>query len=208
MYQNAHTPVGAMPAADLAGAVVDQRAGHRIHTVCRFAKVSSAHDEGLWRLCNISDRGIMFASHRAVAPGEPLSVVLSASVRLDAVVVWSDDARCGARFESDIDAASLLCALALEQQLPSHRALRLSVDRPALAFDETGMHAVRINDLSHYGVGLCHRNRLRAGANVKLRLDVGIEHRGIVRWANGERAGVRLLDPFVPAQLASACRVA
>ena len=52
------------------------------------------------------------------------------------------------------------------------------------------------------------RNRLRAGANVKLRLDVGIEHRGVVRWANGERAGVRLLDPFVPAQLASARRVA
>jgi hypothetical protein len=203
MFVDAQSPAGESRLTNLGHAKVDQRSTHRIHTVCRFARVTSRSGEGLWRLRNISDRGIMFLSHQDVPTGERLSIALSEKFILDAETVWSDGERCGARFDTKVDSAALLCALALDQQLPGHRPLRLAVDRPALAFDGTGMHPVRIRSLSPYGVGLRHRDRLHAGAAVKLRFDDGVEHRGVVRWADPRQAGLRLLDPLAPVRLAT-----
>ena len=185
-------------------AFAERREAHRIHTVCRFARVVSRCDRGLWRVCNISDRGMMFRTHRNAAPGERLSIALSDDVTLEAVVVWSDAERCGVRFNAPIDSGALLCALAQAQRSPHYRPLRLDVDGWALAFDETGVHSVRIRNLSRCGVGLSHLNRIQAGRTVKLVLENGTERRGVVRWADQEQAGLSLLEPFTSDELASA----
>jgi hypothetical protein len=198
------------PALDDAGcartaeAVVERREAHRIHTVCRFARVASHRDQGLWRVLNISDRGMMFSSSRQTTLGEPLSISLSDNVMLAALVIWSEDERCGVRFVDPVDSTALLCALATEQRSPRHRSLRLAVDGWALAFDEAGIHSVRVRNISRHGVGLDHPNRLQRGGAVKLLFESGAEHRGVVRWANAEQAGLFLLEPFTPYEMASA----
>lgn len=182
----------------------DRRSGHRVHTICRFARVESRGDQGLWRVCNLSDEGMMLRTPRPLAPGEPLAIALSERVTLEALVVWSDDLRCGVRFLEPVDSTWLLCTLANEQRAPDYRSLRLAVDGWALGFDEAGVHAVQVRDVSRHGVGLYHPGCMQRGSPFKLLFENGAEHRGVVRWADRERAGLLLLDPFSAEELASA----
>ena len=200
------TAAGTMRRLQQAPNFVERREVYRIHTVCRFARVACRGDEGLWRVCNMSDRGMMFRSHCRAGPGEPLSIALSDNLTLAAVVVWSDADHIGARFVEPVDSAALLCGLATAQRSPQYRALRLAVDGRALAFDEGGVHAVRIRNISRHGVGLDHPNRLRRGTKVKLVFEDGTERRGVVRWADQAQAGLFLLEPFAPDEMASARR--
>ena len=186
--------------------LVERREVHRIHTVCRFAKVAFRGDEGLWRVCNISDRGMMFRSPCRAIPGEPLSISLSDNLTLEGIIVWSDSAHCGIRFLEPINSIALLCALATEQRSPRYRALRLAVDGRALALDEHGVHTVRIRNISRHGVGLEHGNHLKRGTCVKLVFINGTEHRGVVRWADQAQAGLFLFEPFAPDEISSARR--
>ena len=50
------------------GGETERRADQRHLTVYRVAKVQSANDTGLWRVKNMSDRGMLFESGAAVAP--------------------------------------------------------------------------------------------------------------------------------------------
>ena len=187
-----------------APSLLERRESHRVHTVCRFAKVTGFGDEGLYRVCNISDRGMMFMSRCRANPGERLSISLSESVTLETKVAWSDAEHVGVRFTEPVDSTALLCALATEQRSPHYRPLRLAVDGPALAVDEAGVHSVRIRNISRHGVGVDHRACLQRGSAVKLLLVNGSEHRGVVRWASPVQAGLFLLEPFTPDEMASA----
>jgi hypothetical protein len=182
----------------------DRRGSHRIHTVCRFARVIGCGDSGLWRVCNMSDRGMMLRSRLSPRQGEPLSISLSETAKLEAAVVWSDLEHIGVRFIEPVDSTALLCALATEQRSPHYRSLRLAVDRAAMAVDEAGIHAVRIRNISRHGVGIEHPDSLRRGTGVRLVFDEGAERRGVVRWADQEQAGLFLLEPFSLEEMASA----
>jgi hypothetical protein len=186
--------------------LVERRQVHRIHAVCRFALVSRREDEGLWRVCNISDGGMMLKSDCRAEPEEPVAVSLSANVTLAATVLWSDSEHCGIRFREPVDSTALLCALATEQRSPRYRPLRLDVDGRALVFDEAGFHVVRVLNISRHGVGLGHDDRLRRGAAVRIVFETGGERRAVVRWADREQAGLFLLEPLSPDDMASARR--
>ena len=195
-----------MKAVQQSPRLLERRGTHRVHMVCRFARVAVAGDTGLWRACNISDRGMMFRSRSRAAPGQPLSIALSDGVALEASVVWSDAEHIGVRFAEPVDAAALLQSLAAEQRSPNHRPLRLAVDGRALAFDEAGVHPVRVCNISRHGVGIVHAGRLRRGTRIKLVFENGAERRGVVRWADREQAGLFLFEPFTPDEMASARR--
>jgi hypothetical protein len=186
--------------------LVERREVHRIRSVCRFARVSWRADEGLWRVCNISDGGMMLRSDCRAEPGDPLAVSLSDNVTLDASVLWSDSEHCGIRFREPVDSTALLCALATEQRSPRYRPLRLAVDGRAVVLDEAGSHAVRLRNVSRHGVGLDHDGRLCPRAAVRLVLGAGRNRRAIVRWADREQAGLFLFEPFSADEIASARR--
>ena len=63
---------------------------------------------------------------------------------------------------------------------------------------------MRLRNLSRMGVGLRHARRIRRGGTVKLVFGNGVERRGAVRWANDEQAGLLLLEPLAPHELACA----
>ena len=206
MLSSARTPAKRTAINPGTKAFIERRTTRRIHTVCRFARVTSRSGQGLWRVCNISDYGMMFRTLCPVKPGERLAIALSEGIGVDAVVIWSEPGCCGVHFDAPVDSAALLGALARDRRSPRYRPLRVAVDAAALVYDETGVHPVRLRNLSRCGVGLRHAKRIRRGSTVKLVFGNGVERRGVVRWANDEQAGLLLLEPLAPHELACAGR--
>lgn len=186
---------------------LERRGGQRIHTVLRVAKVSRAHDVGLWRVHNISDGGMMMATSVPVTPGERLAIALSDRVTLEATMRWWDGAHCGVAFDRKIDCAALLHELVAEQRAPFYRPPRLPVSSRAIVYCDKGLHSVRLHNLSQHGAGFSHAGRLLPGMAAKLLFEDGDEHRGVVRWSRDGRAGMYLVEPFCCARLESACRI-
>lgn len=189
-------------------AVLERRADHRFRTVYRVAKVATGCDLGLWRVRNISDRGMMLATGVKVAPGEHLSIALSDTATVEGKAVWCANGRCGIVFDRPIDSAALLAALVAEQRAPDYREPRLPVNTRALAYDETGIHSVKLCDMSQHGIGFTHHGRFQPGMKVKLLLENGIERRGVVRWSDDDHASLTLAEPFSCEELESASQLA
>jgi hypothetical protein len=182
---------------------LERRAEYRIRTVYRVAKVATGCDLGLWRVRNISNRGMMLLTSVRVAAGEHLSIALSDGVAIEGKIVWCEDGCCGIAFDQPIDSAALLRSLVEERQAPDHRAPRLPVSTRALAYDETGIHSVKICDLSQNGIGFTHHGDFRPGTKVKLLLENGLKRCGIIRWSDEGHAGLALLEPFTCEELNS-----
>jgi hypothetical protein len=185
----------------------ERRDSARFHTVLRVAQVVREHDVGLWRVRNISDGGIMLATHVQVIPGERLTVNLSDRVSIEGRAIWWDGERCGVAFERPIDCAAVLESLVVEQKSARYRPPRLSVATRAIAYCDKGLHSVRVYNLSHHGAAFTHDGCFRAGMAAKLHFETGEDYRGVVRWSEEGRAGLFLTDPIPGPKLESANRI-
>ena len=183
---------------------LERREACRFHTVMRVARVTREHDAGIWRIRNISDGGMMMITAMPVQTGERLSIALSESVVIEGRVGWWDGERCGVEFDARIDCAAVLGQLVAEQKAPRYRPLRLPVSTRAIAFCEKGLHTVRIHDISQHGAGFSHDGCFKAGMITRLSFAEGDEHRGVIRWSEGGRAGMYLVEPIACARLESA----
>ena len=186
--------------------VEERRASPRYRTLFRVAQVSRAHDVGLWRIRNISDEGMMLLTSGPVRVGEPVTLTLADEVSLEASVKWWDGERCGVEFDDPIDCAALLEALGDVQRASRSRPLRIPVNRRALAYCDRGLHTVHIHDVSQHGAGITHDGCFEPGMATKLHFESGDEYRGVVRWNEGGRAGVFLVEPIPCEKLESARR--
>jgi hypothetical protein len=183
---------------------LERRESTRFHTVLRIARVRREHDVGLWRVRNISDQGMMLASHVPLVPGEQLQVDLSDTVTIEGRVIWWDGERCGVAFDQPIDCAAILEKLMTERKQPQYRPPRLDVATRAIAYCDKGLHTVRVYNMSHHGAAFMHDGCFRAGMKAKLHFETGEEYRGVVRWSNEGRAGLFLTEPISCAKLESA----
>src|SRR3546814_15428789 len=102
-------------------ASTDRRDGDRYRTVWRIAKVIRNGDAGLWRVRNISDRGLMLAAHVPLAVGENLEIAPPDTVALPGEVVRSDTGRGRVSFGKEVDLAGLLQPFAADKRAhPQH----------------------------------------------------------------------------------------
>jgi hypothetical protein len=184
----------------------ERRSSPRFRTIFRVAQVTRAHVVGLWRIRNISDEGLMLLTAVRVRVGEQFSIALSDQVTLAATAMWWDGERCGVAFDEPIDCAALLGGLAEAQKGPGHRPLRLPVNTRALAYCERGLHTVHLHDISQHGAGFAHDGCFHPGMATKLHFETGDEYRGVVRWNQGGRAGMFLVEPIPCEKLESALR--
>jgi len=182
----------------------ERRDKARVHTVLRVARVEHAGDVGLWRVRNLSDHGMMLETGIRVVPGEELGIHLSDRISVRGRAAWCAGGRCGVEFDSPVDCAAILHDLHAEQRSPSFRALRLPVATRAIAYCEKGLHSVKIVNLSPLGASFEHDGCFTPGMSAKLQFENGEEHRGVVRWSEDGRAGLRLDQPFASARLESA----
>lgn len=194
---------GTSPAPESTSGGVDRRGGDRYRTVWRIAKVARDGDAGLWRVRNMSNRGMMLAADVPVAVGERLEVALSDRIAVRGHVVWAKEGRCGVAFDEEVDVAHMLRRLAAEQRAGDHRQLRLPVRMAARAVMEYQTIDIELIDLSQSGAGFRHDGRIEAGREIELVLASGIRRKAIVRWSRGERGGLWLTQPLDRADLES-----
>ena len=178
------------------GADGDRRGGDRYRTVWRIAKVMRNGDAGLWRVRNISDKGMMLAAEVPIAIGEKLEIALSDTVVLRGEVVWSDAGRCGVSFDKEVDVADVLKQLAAEQRATGYRQPRLPVRTQAQAVTDDGTTSIELVDLSQNGAGFVHDGHLEVGKELDLVLAGGVKRRAIVRWSRAGRGGLWLTQPL------------
>jgi hypothetical protein len=182
--------------------ILDRRASPRLRTVCFDVKVVRGENAGLFRARNISDTGIKLDTHWRLTPGERVLVKLSERLATHGTVSWSDGKRCGIEFCQPIDSSALLRTGAeLKRDDRRGGALRLATMTRATCYAENGIRAVKVTDISHYGMGLAHDGSLAAGMLLKLISESGVERNAAVRWAAEGRAGVRLTDPLTCEEL-------
>lgn len=185
------------------GADGDRRGGDRYRTVWRIAKVMRNGDAGLWRVRNISDKGMMLAADVPIAVGEKLEIALSDSVMIRGEVVWSDAGRCGVSFDKEVDVADVLKQLAAEQRATGYRQPRLPVSTQAQAVTDENTTSIELVDLSQNGAGFIHDGHLEVGKELDLILAGGVKRRAIVRWSRAGRGGLWLTQPLDRADLES-----
>ena len=174
----------------------DRRGGDRYRTVWRIAKVIRNGDAGLWRVRNISDKGMMLAADVPIAVGEKLEVALSDTVVIRGEVVWSDAGRCGVSFDKEVDVADVLKQLAAEQRATGYRQPRLAVSTQAQAVTDDGTTSIELVDLSQNGAGFVHDGHLEVGKEFDLILAGDVKRRAIVRWSRAGRGGLWLTQPL------------
>ncbi|MGV3730851.1 MAG: PilZ domain-containing protein [Sphingopyxis sp.] len=187
-----------LPAAD------DRRGGDRYRTVWRIAKVIRNGDAGLWRVRNMSDRGMMLAADVPITVGEKLEIALSDTVTLHGKVVWSDGGRCGVSFDTEVDVADVLKQLAAEQRAMGYRQPRLPVHSQAqIVADDGTTSRIELVDLSQHGAGFVHEAHFEVGKEFDLILAGGVKRRAIIRWSRNGRGGLWLTQPLDRADLES-----
>lgn len=189
--------------AEEQGAAADRRGADRYRTVWRIAKVVRNGDAGLWRVRNISDRGMMLAADVPIIVGEKLEIALSDTVVIRGEVVWSETGRCGVAFDKEVDVADVLKQLAAEQRATGYRQPRLPVRTQAQAVTDEGASSIELVDMSQNGAGFVHDGHLEVGKELDLILAGGIKRRAIVRWSRAGRGGLWLTQPLDRADLES-----
>ena len=187
----------------LIGSAAERRADQRHITVYRVAKVRRAGDTGLWRVKNMSDRGMLFESGAAVAPNEKLEIALSETVILTGWVAWSGDGKCGVAFDKPIRAAELLRELVAERETDRYRHLRIPVCFAAKLLVDGEEREIVVTSLSQFGVGITYKGDLRETALVHVALADGVWRPGNVRWVRDEAAGLCLASAFALSDLES-----
>ncbi|AJA08316.1 type IV pilus assembly PilZ [Sphingopyxis fribergensis] len=181
----------------------DRRGGDRYRTVWRIAKVMRNGDAGLWRVRNISDKGMMLAADVPIEVGEKLEIALSDTVTIRGEVVWSEAGRCGVSFDKEVDVADVLKQLAAEQRGSGYRQPRLPVRTQAQAVTDEATTSIELVDLSQNGAGFVHDGHLEVGKELDLILAGGVKRRAIVRWSRAGRGGLWLTQPLERTDLES-----
>jgi len=179
-----------------------QRNETRLCTVFLFAAARTETDEGLCRVNNISDQGMMVVTGLDVAVGEQIAITLSDAITLSAEIIWADAGRIGLNFSRPIDSASVLEALG-EKDSRTHRPPRLVVGLVGTAVTEDGIQPIRALDISQNGMKIAFSGSLEPGARIKVVLENGLEHRGVVKWSMNQVAGLHFTRPIAHEMVAS-----
>lgn len=182
----------------------DRRGVCRIQTVFRVGRIIADQNEGLVRIRNISDQGARLRLQIPVMLGDTLTLELAEDVTMTGHVVWTSGDNCGLQFDRHIDCGELLAKLAVCSERGTSRPVRLPVATSAVTRGENGLRVAVVTDISQRGMKLRHDGSVTKGLHLKITLPSGLARCGVVRWSQGDIAGVMLLEPFSAEELGSA----
>lgn len=185
----------------------DRRTEERHLTVYRLARIVRDGDAGLWRVRNMSDRGMHLEADVVVAPDERLDIALSETVTLTGSVKWASAGRCGVQFDSPVRVGELLRHLVAAREEPGYRPLRLPVRCSARLLTGPDEVDITITSISQNGMGFVHDGALQAAGSVLVALADQQWRHGHIRWLDDARAGIRLASPFALKELESVRRL-
>lgn len=172
----------------------ERRRTPRLRTVYRVARITAQGDQGLARVQNISDDGLMITASLDLCLGDVVYIDLSDDCRLTGAVVWRHENRCGLRLLRAIDSAAVLRRLFDQRQSGQTRPLRLALSKTVVVASQFGLSVAELRDVSQAGMKIAHDGRFDPGLAVKVLLKPGVERRGVVRWSKDGIAGIRLTE--------------
>ena len=181
----------------------ERRSRQRLRTVYRVARVTTGGDQGLAKVRNLSDEGVMLSLSLPARPGTPITIELSEDCALQGTVVWQHGEDCGVKLCNSIDSAQTLKRLYQERYAGTYRPLRLSLGITVPITCEDATQLVRLRDISQSGMKIAHGGGFTAGLPVKILLGGDLERRGIVRWSRDGTAGIWLTENLSVADLGS-----
>lgn len=110
-------------------------------------------------------------------------------------MIWTDGEQCGLHLVDPVDSTALLANLAERTRLGESRAVRMATNSEAVAYSDDGVRPVTIKDVSQRGMKIQHDGGFVVGLPIKVRLTTGLEMNGVIRWLDGDFAGLELLKP-------------
>jgi len=193
----------ATASADAQSAPAERRRSPRLRTVYRVARVAARGDQGLARIQNISDEGLMISTSMELFRGDAVQIDLSDDCILTGLVAWYDEGRCGIQLLRPVDSSALLRRLYDERHSGRGRPLRLAHSKRVVVVSEQGQRAAVLRDISQAGLKIWHKGHFSPGLAVKVLLAPGMERRGVVRWSKDGVAGIALTEILSVEELGS-----
>jgi len=184
-------------------ATIERRQSARLRTVYRVARVAARGDQGLARIQNISDGGLMMTTSLELSPGDAVQIDLSEDCSLTGLVAWHEENRCGVQLLRSIDSPALLRQLYEERCSSRGRPLRLEHSKRVVVISERGHSPAALRDISQAGLKISYKGNFNPGLAVKVLLAPGIERRGVVRWSKDGAAGIALTEILSVEELGS-----
>src|SRR3546814_2491903 len=109
-------------------AMPDRRGELRIRTVCRTARVKWATDIGLWRVQNISNKGMRLGTDIALKIGLLIEIAVSEDTVFQARVICAQGGYVEVDFDEAIAADVTLTELFEQHKSEGNRAQRLHIE--------------------------------------------------------------------------------
>lgn len=181
----------------------ERRSEQRLRTVYRVARVTAGGDQGLAKVRNLSDEGVMLSLSLPACRGTPIAIELAEGCSLRGTIVWRNGDYCGVKLSDPIDSAKTLKRLYEERYAGDYRPLRLPFGKTVPITCEDRTQFVRLRDISQSGLKIVHRGGFSPGLPVKILLGGDLERRGIVRWSRDGTAGIWLTENLSVADLGS-----
>lgn len=166
----------------------DRRDGERHLTLFRVGTMVVRGRRELCLIKNISAGGAMLRLYTTgIAVGEPLCVELKSGQPLSGTVAWVRDHQLGLTFDRPVD---VLAMLASAEDGPRPRMPRIETDTMVTIREGSEVRRVRACDISQGGIKVMARGLLTRHADVVVSLPGLPPLPGVVRWLDGDHAGI------------------
>lgn len=173
---------------------VPERGGRRqMPRLLTLLRVGSIIIDGRRELClirNISAMGLMIHVYSRMAEGEAVEVELKTGQQISGTVKWIDGSNVGLEFDTPIDVMAMLASHLVGGTDLKPRMPRVEVRAPATL--RMGGHSYRVatRDISQGGAKVALSTVLPPDAEVVLSMEGFHSLHGVVRWCDGESAGI------------------
>ena len=184
------------------GKPVDRRKDNRTTAVYRPVLLEAEGFTGFCLLRNLSPSGMMGEAYAHFAEGEEVSIQFMPGHLVSGNVIWSRDGKIGVEFDQEIDLAGSLKNMGstyVESKL--NRAPRLQIECEGEAIIGDARWRIRVQDVSQRGLKAVLPSA-KPGDEVLLSLPGMDPRKAIVRWSQGDNAGLNFLRPIAFEELA------
>lgn len=169
----------------------------RVTTILLIGKLISPHGEGLCRIRNLSNGGLMAEVHVPLEKGNPVQIELKAGDRLSGQVRWSRERRIGIAFDEPVEVGTLLARTTMRTLAHGlARAPRFAVDCSIELRCGGRRHAGRLINVSQGGARLQADFKPERDQLLNLAIPGLPEKRGGLRWARDGILGLAFVEPL------------
>lgn len=179
----------------------DRRKDFRFTTLLRVGLIEIGSRRELCLVRNISARGLMAEVFSEVRPDDRATVELKTGNRASGTVTWVNGRQIGFTFDEPAEIRELLALPPGGGQGHRVRLPRIEVATQALLRFAGGLMGAQVIDISQGGVKIA--GRLSYGETVQVSMDGLPPLRGVVRWCDGDQAGIAFLGLIPFRQLVS-----